>query len=590
MNLQNFTKSFFAQLQKMGKSLMLPVSVLPIAGLLLGLGSALGGSYSTTFFKIMAESGGAIFSLLPLLFAMGVAIGFTENDGVSALASIIAYFVFISTMGIMAQALGTKTHMVLGINTVETGIFGGLIIGMVVAYLFNRYHKIQLPTYLGFFGGKRFVPIVSAFAAIFVGIALVFIWPPIGNCIDTFSEWASHENPKLAFALYGVIERALIPFGLHHIWNAPFFFQTGSFTDPATGKLLTGEIARFVAGDPTAGNLAGGYLFKMWGLPAAAFAIWHTAKPENRVKVGGLMLSAAITSFVTGITEPIEFAFLFVAPLLYVVHAILSGFAYFICIVLGIKHGMTFSHGLSDFILLFPKSSNGLWLLILGPIWALGYYGIFRFLIAKFNLKTPGREDEELNSHQLNKSDSTMAKDLILAFGGQSNIQSLDACITRLRVELKDPSKVSADMLKALGASGVIAIGNGVQAIFGTQSENLKTSIEDYLKNNPHGETQLQETLTNEAALKKTNPVPLVFSDSRVNTAKLIAALGGPQNIKQSLEACAETRLRVTVYNESLINSAELIAAGAKGLMKFPNGVLHIFVGLKGLKVPGPVS
>ena len=242
--------------------------------------------------------------------------------------------------------------------------------GLIAAAAFNRYYRLQLPSYLGFFAGKRSVPIITAFAVIVLGGALSVIWPPIGAGIDRFSQWAVHERPALAFTIYGVIERALIPFGLHHVWNVPFFFQAGSYTDPATGTVVQGEIARFISGDPTAGNMTGGYLFKMWGLPAAALAMWHAARPENRAKVGGIMISAALTAFLTGITEPIEFAFLFVAPVLYAVHAVLAGAAYFLCVALGIKHGFTFSHGLIDYIVLFPKSQGALWLLVIGPLWA----------------------------------------------------------------------------------------------------------------------------------------------------------------------------------------------------------------------------
>src|SRR4029079_4017471 len=272
-------------------------------------------------------------------------------------------------------------------------------------------------------------------------------------------------------------------FGLHHVWNVPFFFQAGSYTDPVTGSVVTGEIARFISGDPTAVNMTGGYLFKMWGLPAAAFAIWHAARPENRAKIGGIMISAALTAFLTGITEPIEFAFLFVAPVLYAIHALLAGAAYFVCIALGIKHGFTFSHGLIDYIVLFPKSHGALWLLVIGPIWAAIYYGIFTFAIRYFNLLTPGREkeDESVASAGAWTGDE-FALQLVRAFGGRSNIVSLDACITRLRVKLADVTKANTEKLKALGASGVVVVGDGVQAIFGTRSENLKTDVEEYLK------------------------------------------------------------------------------------------------------------
>ena len=293
--------------------------------------------------------------------------------------------------------------------------------------------------YLGFFAGKRSVPIITAFAVIGVGAILSFIWPPIDSAINAFSHWAVNENPALAFTIYGVVERALIPFGLHHVWNVPFFFQAGNYTDPVTGAVVHGEIARFIQGDPTAGRMTGGYLFKMFGLPAAALAIWRAARPDQRAKVGSMMLSAAITAFLTGITEPIEFSFLFVAPVLYAVHAALAGLAYFVCIELNIRHGFTFSHGLIDYIVLFPKSHNALWLWVIGPIWGLMYYGVFSFAIRKFNLLTPGREVEDetvAGAHTVSADNFSLQ--LVRAFGGRSNIASLDACITRLRVQLKD--------------------------------------------------------------------------------------------------------------------------------------------------------
>ena len=267
------------------------------------------------------------------------------------------------------------------------------------------------------------------------------------------------------------------------------------------GEVIHGEIARFIAGDPTAGHMAGGYLFKMWGLPAAALAMWRAARPEQRAKVGGLMISAALTSFLTGITEPIEFSFIFVAPVLYAVHAVLAGAAYFLCIVLDIKHGFTFSHGLIDFIVLYPKSHNALWLFVLGPIWAGIYYGVFSFAIRRFNLMTPGREVEsETPRNGASAGGGGFALQLVRAFGGRANIASLDACITRLRVKVNDIAKTSADKLKALGAAGVVVVGDGVQAIFGTQSENLKTDMQEYLKTAGPEADQVEESSPVKAA------------------------------------------------------------------------------------------
>ncbi|HKT58692.1 MAG TPA: PTS glucose transporter subunit IIBC, partial [Gemmatimonadales bacterium] len=472
-------RTAFAWLQKIGKSLMLPVSVLPVAGILLGVGSAKFTWLPPVVSNVMAQAGGAVFSNLPLIFAIGVALGLTGNDGVAALAAVVGFAVMVATMGVMAPLVGYEARPIMGIPSIETGVFGGILIGAVAAILFNRFYRVQLPAYLGFFAGKRSVPILTAFAAVLAGIGLSLVWPPIGRAIDHFSHWAAAGNPALAFALYGVVERSLIPFGLHHIWNVPFFFEVGQYIDPATGKIIRGEIYRFTAGDPTAGNLAGGYLFKMWGLPAAALAIWRTARPENRAKVGGIMVSAALTSFLTGITEPIEFSFLFVAPLLYAIHALLAGLAYFTAIELGIRHSTTFSHGLIDYIVLYPHSSRGWWLLLLGPLWALIYYALFRGLIVRWDLKTPGRETEEAAATGPVEAGDSMAARLVAAFGGGANIRSLDACITRLRVELNDVSLASADALRALGAAGVVQVGGGMQAVFGTRSENLKTDMEE---------------------------------------------------------------------------------------------------------------
>src|SRR5687768_14935268 len=451
----NIGRTAFGWLQKIGKSLMLPVSVLPVAGILLGVGSAKFTWLPVIVSNVMAQAGGAVFGNLPLIFAIGVALGLTANDGVAALAAVVGFAVMAATMGVMAPLLGYDPKPIMGIPSIETGVFGGILIGAVAAILFNRYFRLQLPAYLGFFAGKRSVPILTAFAAIALGIVLSVIWPPIGRGIDTFSHWAAAGNPAGAFALYGVVERALIPFGLHHIWNVPFFFEVGQYVDPETGRVIRGELYRFTAGDPTAGNLAGGYLFKMWGLPAAALAIWRTARPENRAKVGGIMISAALTSFLTGITEPIEFAFLFVAPLLYVIHALLAGLAYFVAIELGIHHSTTFSHGLIDYIVLYPNSQRGWWFLWLGPLWAAMYYTLFRTLIVRRNLKTPGRELDEAAPVPGVGSGApiaagapvgdSLAAQLVAAFGGAGNIESLDACITRLRVELRDVGRASPE-------------------------------------------------------------------------------------------------------------------------------------------------
>lgn len=473
-------KNLFVVLQKIGKSLMLPVSVLPIAGILLGVGSAGLSWIPVSVSQVMAEAGGSVFSNMPLIFAIGVALGFTNNDGVSALASVVAYGIMSKTMLVVAPwVLGLSPDSVEIQRLTDTGVLGGIIAGIIAASMFNRFYRIKLPEYLGFFAGKRFVPIISGLIAIFVGILLSFIWPPIGTAIQRFSEWAAYQNPAVAFGIYGVVERALVPFGLHHIWNVPFQMQVGEYVNSA-GQVFHGDIPRYMAGDPTAGMLSGGFLFKMFGLPAAAIAIWHTARPENRVKVGGIMISAALTAFLTGITEPIEFSFMFVAPILYVIHAILAGLAFVICILLGMRDGTSFSHGLIDFIVLSGNSSKLYLFPIIGILYAITYYSIFRFLIVKLNLKTPGREVEDKNAKQADKS--AMGQSLVAAFGGKDNISSLDACITRLRIGVKEIDKVDRDELKRLGAAGVVVVGSGIQAIVGPKSDNLKTEMDEYIR------------------------------------------------------------------------------------------------------------
>lgn len=456
----------FGTMQKMGRSLMLPVACMPAAGILLGIG---GNSEVAKFLpdivaQVMTEAGLGVFANMSLLFAIGVALGFTKNDGVAALAAGLGYLTMVRVLGVVAP--GT-----------ETGVFGGVIMGLVAGQLFNKYHTIQLPTYLGFFGGKRFVPIVTSLAACVVAGLLAVIWQPIGAGIETFSEWAAYQSPEVAFGIYGIVERSLIPFGLHHIWNAPFFYEVGQFTT-AAGEVVHGEIPRYLAGDATAGNLAGGYMFKMFGLPAACLAMYVTAKPENKLKVASILGSAALTSFLTGITEPIEFAFLFVAPVLYAVHALMAGSAFVVMIMLGIKHGTTFSHGLFDFTLLFGQSTNGWMLPVVGLCYAALYFFVFTALIKALDLKTPGREDETESNVAVETSSDELAKNITTAFGGKANIKDLDACITRLRVTVNDGSKVDTDKLKELGAAGVFAKGDNFQAVFGTHSEIIKGQME----------------------------------------------------------------------------------------------------------------
>jgi PTS system D-glucosamine-specific IIC component len=471
--------TIYGTLQKIGKALMLPVSVLPIAGLLLGVGSANFGWLPAEVSQIMAQSGGAIFGNLALIFAIGVAIGLSNNDGVASIAASVGFVVLLGTMGVVSKIMGIETKSIMGIDSVETGVFGGIISGLISSILFNKYYRIKLPDYLGFFSGKRFVPIITAFVMIFVGIIMSFVWPPVQGVIDSLSHYAVNGNPNGMVFLYGFVERLLIPFGLHHIWNVPFFFEIGEFTN-AAGEVVSGDITRFFAGDKTAGFLGGGFLFKMFGLPAAAIAIWHSAKPENKTAVGSIMVSAAFTSFLTGITEPIEFAFLFVAPVLYGIHALFAGLCFTFMNVMGAKLGFTFSHGLIDFALYYALDTKPWIVLIAGPITGAIYYFSFRFAISKFNLLTPGRDEDSSTSEVLETSDKAMK--ILAAFGGSQNIKALDACITRLRISVHNPDLVFKDELTELGASGVIFLGENIQAIFGTSSDVLKSEMDQIIR------------------------------------------------------------------------------------------------------------
>ncbi len=604
----------FGFLQKIGKACMLPVAVLPVAGILLGVGSSFLGRVNadpsplsqfllehggptlllvlSVIAEIMSRGGGIIFENMALIFAIGVALGLSKNDGVSVLAAVVGFLVMTTTISVMAiHVFGLDPDNprmmrdVVGIKTMDTGVFGGIIIGGIAAALFNRYYRIELPSYLGFFAGKRFVPIVTALAAIVLGVFLSIVWPYVQSGINVFSDWAAYSDPAIAATVYGVVERMLLPFGLHHIWNVPFFFEIGSYTD-AAGKIIHGDINRFFAGDPTAGILSGGFLPKMWGLPAAAIAIWHCARPENRTKTGSLMISAAVTSILTGITEPIEFAFMFVAPLLYVMHAVLVGSAFFVMNFVGAKMGYTFSQGGIDFLLYYMNDTKPWMVFILGPIYAVIYYSLFRFMITTFDFKTPGREKmiEEFLAAEGAEGRFGKARQLVLAFGGRSNITNLDACITRLRVSVNDIGKVNQERLKELGAAGVVMVGSGAQAIFGTFSENLKTDMEEYLQQAgddaelPASAAPITASATPAAAVAPA-AAPSVEAVTGEQIALLRDALGGADNIIGG-SVCAETRLRVVLQDSNRIDAAKAREAGALAIMPLPGDVVHILVGL----------
>ncbi|EOA9530045.1 glucose-specific PTS transporter subunit IIBC [Staphylococcus aureus] len=498
-------KKLFGQLQRIGKALMLPVAILPAAGLLLAIGTAIQGEALQHYLpfiqnggvqnvaKLMTAAGSIIFENLPMIFALGVAIGLAGGDGVAAIAAFVGYIIMNKTMGDFLQVTPKNVTdpasgyaSILGIPTLQTGVFGGIIIGALAAWCYNKFYNINLPSYLGFFAGKRFVPIMMATTSFILAFPMALIWPTIQSGLNAFSTGLLDSNTGVAVFLFGFIKRLLIPFGLHHIFHAPFWFEFGSWKN-AAGEIIHGDQRIFIeqireGSHLTAGKfMQGEFPVMMFGLPAAALAIYHTAKPENKKVVAGLMGSAALTSFLTGITEPLEFSFLFVAPLLFFIHAVLDGLSFLTLYLLDVHLGYTFSGGFIDYVLLGVLPNKTQWWLVIpvGLVYAVIYYFVFRFLIVKLKYKTPGREDKQ--SQAVTASATELPYAVLEAMGGKANIKHLDACITRLRVEVNDKSKVDVPGLKDLGASGVLEVGNNMQAIFGPKSDQIKHEMQQIM-------------------------------------------------------------------------------------------------------------
>ncbi|WP_086096773.1 glucose-specific PTS transporter subunit IIBC [Staphylococcus aureus] len=498
-------KKLFGQLQRIGKALMLPVAILPAAGLLLAIGTAIQGEALQHYLpfiqnggvqnvaKLMTAAGSIIFENLPMIFALGVAIGLAGGDGVAAIAAFVGYIIMNKTMGDFLQVTPKNVTdpasgyaSILGIPTLQTGVFGGIIIGALAAWCYNKFYNINLPSYLGFFAGKRFVPIMMATTSFILAFPMALIWPTIQSGLNAFSTGLLDSNTGVAVFLFGFIKRLLIPFGLHHIFHAPFWFEFGSWKN-AAGEIIHGDQRIFIeqireGAHLTAGKfMQGEFPVMMFGLPAAALGIYHTAKPENKKVVAGLMGSAALTSFLTGITEPLEFSFLFVAPLLFFIHAVLDGLSFLTLYLLDVHLGYTFSGGFIDYVLLGVLPNKTQWWLVIpvGLVYAVIYYFVFRFLIVKLKYKTPGREDKQ--SQAVTASATELPYAVLEAMGGKANIKHLDACITRLRVEVNDKSKVDVPGLKDLGASGVLEVGNNMQAIFGPKSDQIKHEMQQIM-------------------------------------------------------------------------------------------------------------
>lgn len=458
----------FNRLQSLGKALMTPVAVLPLAALLLRLGAGVPG-IEGIFAEIILKAGAGVFDNMSLIFAIGIAFGLAKgNHGAAALAGAVGYFVT------------TNVYTVINPD-INTGVFSGIVVGLMAGWLYNKYHNINLPEWLGFFGGKRFVPIISSVAAIFLGLIFGFVWPFIQSVLDAFGNLIVTSGGIGQF-VYGFGNRLLIPFGLHHILNSIFWFTHGEFVNTA-GEVIRGDLLRFLAGDPTAGVfMAGFFPVMMFGLPAAALAMYTTAKKEYRATIGGALFSVGFTSFLTGITEPLEFMFVFLAPGLYVVHSILTGLALVVTNMLGILHGFGFSAGFIDYVIQYNLASKPILLLGVGLAFGAVYYVVFVFCIKKFDLKTPGRVNESgenIDGLIDEKGIKGLAQEYILALGGEANIEEVNACITRLRLSLVSTSKANEDQLKALGASGVlIANEKSIQVIVGTKAEILAEEMD----------------------------------------------------------------------------------------------------------------
>lgn len=561
----------FSVLQRIGRSFMLPIAILPVAGLLLGIGSSftnattietygltsiLGeGTILHALLVIMSKVGGIIFDNLPIIFAVGVAIGMAKKEKeVAALSAAIAYFVMNTAISAMLTingeilANGEIAEGVLegtiastcGIQSLQMGVFGGVIVGLGVASLHNRFYRIKLPNALSFFGGTRFVPIISTVVYMFVGILLYFIWPAVQNGIFALGGMVT-ESGYAGTLVFGLVKRALIPFGLHHVFYMPFWHTALGGTMEIAGQTIQGAQNIFFAELANSANVAhfsadaarffsGEFIFMIFGLPGAALAMYHTAKPEKKKAAGGLLLSAALTCMATGITEPIEFSFLFVAPLLFVVQVVLAGSAYMIAHMLNIAVGLTFSGGFLDFflfgILQGNEKTSWLWVIPVGIIYFFLYYFIFKFLILKFNFKTPGREDDDEQTKLYTKADvnarkergqTSLSETITKGLGGKNNISDVDCCATRLRCTVMDASLVDDKMLKSTGASGVIRKGNGVQVIYGPHVTVIKSELEDYLVSQMSGETVLEKQ-------EDTKNVTVISSPLTGNAQELSAA------------------------------------------------------------------
>lgn len=545
------SQSKFAAIQQLGRALMLPIAVLPVAGLLLRLGQP-----DLMGIAVMAQAGDAIFGNLALIFAIGVAVGFAkDNHGTAGLAGAIGYLVLTAVL----KATDAKINM---------GVLAGITAGLSAGWLYNRYKDIALPSYLSFFGGKRFVPIVTGFAMLLAGVVLGRVWPPIQGGIDAVGHWLIGAG-EVGLFIYGVLNRLLIVTGLHHILNSLVWFVFGNFPDPAVvGKIATGDLNRFFAGDPTAGRfMAGFFPVMMFGLPAACLAMYRAARAENRAVVGGVLLSMALTAMLTGVTEPVEFAFMFLAPMLYAIHAVLTGLSMALMHAMDVRLGFTFSAGLFDYLLSFGKGHNGLLMLPVGVAYFVIYYALFTFFIRRFNLMTLGREEASAAAvAPAPARGSARAQAFIAALGGASNLRSVDACTTRLRLQVQDNARVDEAALKALGSRGLVKPAAGsVQVVLGPEADMVADDIR----------AALGTTAAAAQAMPAAASTVAAGTALSLDRAAWLQALGGADNVR-SIQSVAGTRLRVEVVQASQINEAGLRSLGALALQTLTSGLVHV--------------
>ncbi|WP_210640618.1 N-acetylglucosamine-specific PTS transporter subunit IIBC [Pseudomonas sp. Tri1] len=546
---------FIEGLQRLGRALMLPIAILPIAGLLLRLGDT-----DLLNIAIIHDAGQAIFANLAMIFAIGIAVGFArDNNGTAGLAGAIGYLVMIATLKVLDASI-------------NMGMLAGIISGLLAGALYNRFKDIKLPEYLAFFGGRRFVPIVTGFSAVGLGVVFGLIWPPIQQGINSFGALLMESGSVGAF-VFGVFNRLLIVTGLHHILNNMAWFIFGSFTDPQTGAVVTGDLTRYFAGDPNGGQfMTGMFPVMLFGLPAACLAMYRNALPQRRKVMGGILLSMALTSFLTGVTEPVEFAFMFLAPLLFLLHALLTGLSMAITDLLNIRLGFTFSGGFIDMVLGWGKSSNG-WLVVpVGLVYAVIYYVVFDFCIRRFDLKTPGREDVPAGDKPV-IAQNQRAKAYIQALGGADNLITVGACTTRLRLDMVDRNKASDTQLKALGAMAVVRPGNGgsLQVVVGPMADSIADEIRLALPSSERPATAPVVALAEPAE-------PTAVSGDEAQ--QWLDALGGAGNVLQ-LDCVATSRLRVRLADGQGLSESQLKTLGCQGVSPLEGGVWHLLLGEK---------